>query len=483
MELFDGIAYGKAASVLRMLESYLGEQTFRAGINAYIQQHQYANATADDFWSAQAKTSKKPVDQIMPTFVKQAGAPIINVKAQCSGNSTTVTLDQRRYYYDREKFQAANDQVWEVPLCLKSSTGAQKCELLTKKEQTFTLEGCSTWVLANAGATGYYRAGYQPDAVRALAADAESKLTPAERIALQSDIWASVRVGREPVGDYLAFAQGVASDRNRAVMDDVLGRLDFIGRYLVTDSDRDSFRAWLRGYLSPMMKDVGWDPKPGESDEQRTLRGRLFNALGYDARDPEVLAAARKLAEKALDDPSSVDRQMAGGAMALAALNGDQALYDRLMVAIKNPKSPEEYYMYLFTLPQFSDPKLLQRTLDYALTPDVRSQDALGVVTSVMGNPEGQKQAWDFVLAHWDAVQKVGGPFASAQVVGSTGSFCDAQMRDQVVEFYAAHKIEAAERTYRQSIERINNCVDLRTQQQPQLASWLGQHGSSAGGK
>jgi aminopeptidase N len=483
MELFDGIAYGKAASVLRMLESYLGEQTFRAGINAYIQQHQYANATADDFWGAQAKTSKKPVDQIMPTFVKQAGAPIINVKAQCSGNSTNVTLDQRRYYYDRAKFQAANDQIWQVPLCLKSSTGAQKCELLTKKEQTFTLEGCSTWVLANAGATGYYRAGYQPDAVRALAADAESKLTPAERIALQSDIWASVRVGREPVGDYLAFAQGLGSDRNRAVMDDVLGRLNFIGRYLVTDSDRDSFRAWLRGYLAPMMKDVGWDPKAGESDEQRTLRGRLFNALGYDARDPEVLAQARKLADKVLDDPSSVDRQLAGGAMGLAALNGDQALYDRLMVAIKNPKSPEEYYMYLFTLPQFSDPKLLQRTLDYALTPNVRSQDALGVVTSVMGNPEGQKQAWDFVLAHWDAVQKVGGPFASAQVVGSTGSFCDAQMRDQVVEFYAAHKIEAAERTYRQSIERINNCVDLRTQQEPQLASWLGQHGSSAGGQ
>ena len=93
-------------------------------------------------------------------------------------------------------------------MCMKSSTGAQKCELLTKKEETFTLPGCSTWVLANAGATGYYRAGYQPDAVRALANDAESKLSPAERIALQTDIWASVRVGREPVGDYLAFAPG-----------------------------------------------------------------------------------------------------------------------------------------------------------------------------------------------------------------------------------------------------------------------------------
>jgi aminopeptidase N/puromycin-sensitive aminopeptidase len=482
-ELFDGIAYGKAASVLRMLEAYLGEESFRAGVNAYLQEHQYANSTADDFWGTQARTSKKPVDRIMPTFVKQAGVPIIDVNSQCSGSSTTVTLDQRRFYIDREKFQAANDQLWQVPLCLKSSTGAQKCELLTKKQQTFTLQGCSTWVMANAGATGYYRTGYQPDAVRSLASAAESKLTPAERIVLQADIWASVRVGREPVGDYLAFAQGLENERNRAVLEDVLGRLNYIGQYLVTDSDRESYRGWLRQYLTPILKDVGWEPKPEESDEQRTLRARLFTALGYDARDPEVLAKARQIADQALDNPASVDNQLATGAFALAALKGDEAFYSRLMAALKNPKSPEEYYMYLFALPQFTDPKLLQRTLDYAISPDVRSQDALGVVTSVMGNPVGEKQAWDFVLAHWDAVQKAGGPFASAQVVGATSGFCDAHMRDQVVSFYAAHKIEAAERTYRQAIERINNCVDLKSQQEPQLASWLGQHGSSAGGK
>src|SRR5258706_14556521 len=149
------------------------------------------------------------------------------------------------------------------------------------------------------------------------------------------------------------------------------------------------------------------------------------------------------------------------------------------MTALKNPKSPEEYYLYLFPLPQFTDPKLVQRTLDYAISPDVRSQDALGVISSVIGSPEGQKQAWDFVLAHWEAVQKAGGPFASAQIVGATSSFCDAHMRDQVTDFYAAHKIAAAERTYRQSIERINNCVDLKAQQQSQLSSWLGPHRSS----
>jgi len=482
-ELFDGIAYGKASSVLRMLEAYLGEGTFQAGVNAYLQQHQYANATADDFWDTQAKTSKKPVDRIMPTFVKQAGVPIISVKSQCSGTSTTVTLDQRRYYDDREKFKAGNDELWLVPLCMKSSTGAQKCELLTKKEQAFTLPGCSTWVLTNAGATGYYRDGYQPEAVRAIAIDAETKLSPAERIALQTDVWASVRVGREPVGDYLAFVQGLGADRNRAVLEDVLGRLNYIGQYLVTENDRDSYRTWLRQYLKPILKDVGWEPKPGETDEQRTLRARLFNALGYDARDPEVLAQARKIADKVLDDPASVDRELALGALSLAALNGDDAFYDRVMAALKAPKSPEEYYMYLFSLPQFDDPKLMERTLQYAISPEVRSQDSLGLVTAVMANPEGEKAAWDFVLAHWDAVQKAGGPFASAQVVGATSSFCDAHMRDQVADFFAAHRIEAAERTYRQSIERINNCVDLKSQQEPQLASWLGQHGSSAGGQ
>jgi aminopeptidase N len=481
-ELFDGIAYGKAASVLRMLESYLGEETFRAGVNAYLREHAYGNSTADDFWSTQARVSKRPVDQIMPTFVKQAGLPILSVKAQCSGNSTNVSLSQRRYYFDRSKFDASNDELWQIPLCMKGSGSSQKCEVLTKKEETFTLPGCSTWVLANAGATGYYHAAYQPEAVRGLANDAEAKLTPGERIALQADIWASVRVGREPVGDYLAFVEGLQSDRNRAVLEDVLGRLNYIGQYLVNDADRDSYHAWLRQYLAPAIKEVGWEPKPGDSDEQKTLRARLLNALGYDARDPGALEEARKIADKALTDPNSVDRELAGGAFGLAALNGDPDFYDRVMAGLKNPKSPEEYYMYFFTLPQFSDQKLLQRTLDYALTPDVRSQDALGLITNVMGNPAGEKLAWDFIRQHWTEIEKAGGPFASAQVVGATSVFCDAGLRDQVTDFFTAHKVAAAERTYKQSIERINNCVDLKAQQESQLASWLGQHGT-AGGK
>ena len=46
--LFDGIAYGKAASVLRAVEAYVGPAVFQKGVNAYLQKHAYANATAEE---------------------------------------------------------------------------------------------------------------------------------------------------------------------------------------------------------------------------------------------------------------------------------------------------------------------------------------------------------------------------------------------------------------------------------------------------
>ncbi len=57
--LFDGIAYGKTAAVLHMLESYVGPENFRAGVNLYLKEHAYGNATASDFWDAMARASQQ----------------------------------------------------------------------------------------------------------------------------------------------------------------------------------------------------------------------------------------------------------------------------------------------------------------------------------------------------------------------------------------------------------------------------------------
>jgi aminopeptidase N/puromycin-sensitive aminopeptidase len=481
--LADDISYGKTAAVLRMLETYLGPETFRAGVNAYLRQHAYGNATASDFWNAQSQVSKRPVDKIMPTFVEQPGAPLVSVKRQCSGNSTTVALAQQRYFYDRALFNASSKEVWQIPVCLKGSKagGAENCELLTQKEQDLNLSGCSPWVFANAGAKGFYRSGYETDAVRSMAKDAESALTPAERIMLLSDIWASVRVNREPIGDYLAVAQGLQADRTSAVLSELIGQLDYIGEHLVNDADRESYDLWVRQLLAPAAKDVGWEPKPGESADQNSLRAHLMHALGYTAHDPGVEAVARKLTDQAMQDPSSVDRELLFAALPIAARNGDAALYDAVLARLKAAKTPEEQFIYQQTLTRFSDPKLLERTLDYAISPEVRSQDSLLVIADVMRNSAGAKLAWDFVRAHWSEIVNLGGAFGGGMIVGTTSSFCDAGMRDEVKDFFATHHAPASERTLKQSLERMNYCVDLKAQQVRQLSSWLQSHGSSVG--
>jgi len=487
-ELFDGIAYGKTAAVLRMLEAYLGPESFRLGVDAYLKKHEYGNATAGDFWSALSVVSKKPVDQVMPTFVKQPGAPMISAQTQCSSGVENVTLAQKRYFYDRALFDQGNDELWQVPVCLKGqqadSTGKAKCVLLKQTQETFKLDGCGPWVMVNAGASGYYRSGYSGDAVRAMSHDLEKDLTPAERIMLLSDSWAAVRVGEQQIGDYLAMAQGLKADRTRAVLEALTGELDYIGEYLVTDADRTSYQSWVRRLLSPAAQELGWQPKFGEGDEAKELRSRVIFTLGYVGRDPQVLAEARKLTEQALDNPTAIDRTMAFTVFRLAALNGDTALYDRIAAKLDNKDStPEEYYLYFQTLAEFGDPKLLQRTLDMAVSTTVRSQDSLGLIAAVMQNPAGTRLAWEFVRLHWGDIEKVGGGVTSGEVVASTSAFCDAGMRDEVLDFFSTHKVPTAERRLKQAIERMNYCVDLKARQTPQLSSWLEQHASGSSGQ
>jgi hypothetical protein len=103
----------------------------------------------------------------------------------------------------------------------------------------------------------------------------------------------------------------------------------------------------------------------------------------------------------------------------------------------------------------------------------MRSQDAPYLIADVMQNPRTANQAWSFVQEHWGSIEKLGGAFAGWSIVQATGSFCDSGMRDEVQAFFTAHPAPAAERSLKQSVERMNYCVDLKAQQHDQLASWL----------
>jgi aminopeptidase N/puromycin-sensitive aminopeptidase len=479
-ELFDGIAYGKTAAVLRMVEAYIGPESFRAGVNQYLKQHSYGNATARDFWTTLAKVSGKPVDRMMPTFVRQAGMPFVALRTECDGGTTLVSLRQQRYFFDRERFNSGESkELWQVPVCLKEGgdAGADKtCRLLTEKEARLTLPGCGNWTLANAGAEGFYRSGYDAENVHAIAGDMEKGLTPAERIMLLGDVWASVRVGRQPVTDYLTLAEGLQNETSRPVMSEALSQIEYIGHYLASDQDQPQYAAWLRHLLAPSIRRLGYESKPGESDEDKEFRARVLQVAGDTGQDSEVLAWARRWTDRALANEGPLDNTIADTAFSLAAGHGDSALYDRMLEKQKQVKTPEDFYVYLRALNSFLDPELIERNLHRALSSDVRSQDAVGVISSIMDLPAGGVLAWDFTKSHWDEIAKISGGFAGAQLVRAASTFCSAEQSEQVQEFFTAHKLPSAERGLQQSLERIHNCSDLKSQQASRLAQWLSDH-------
>ena len=213
-EAFDAIAYQKGAAVLRMIESYVGPEPFKKGVNAYLQAHAYGNATSQDFWTAIAAASGAPVDRIMPTFVNQPGVPLIDVSLSCPASETRVTLGQHRFQLEGPALPAAAD-VWQVPVCFApadakrgSSAPPPMCFVLDAPRHDYTIRdaGCLRWVFANAGARGYYRTAYPPEILAAMAPHIEKSLTAPERLSLVDDEWALVRTGRHGVADFLTLA-------------------------------------------------------------------------------------------------------------------------------------------------------------------------------------------------------------------------------------------------------------------------------------
>jgi len=480
--LFDGIAYGKTAAVLHMLESYLGHDTFRAGVNLYLKEHAYGNATASDFWDAMTRSSKQPIDQIMPTFVMQPGAPFVGVEAKCENGDTNLTLSQKRYLETPAAFNEPNDQIWQIPVCAKgvsaTSAGKQECFLLKQRQQQVTLKGCSSFVFPDAGALGYYRFDYDAAAMRQLGNAVEHVLTPEERIALVSNEWALMRIGKHNVGDYLALGDQLKNTPGSDLLQDFSARLNFINDHMVTDADRPLFQAWVRNSLSPMMQQLGYAARPSDTPEQKEKRSILFRTLGNVGQDPAVIQQASTLVQQYMKDPASVDPTLAGAVVFVAARHGDAQLYEQYKAQLQKVKSPQEYYRFFYGLAEFPQQALLKQTLASTLTPEVRGQD-LYVLINLLANPANQNVTWDFMRQNFDEIlKKTGGGLGGVGVfLYGAQSFCSAEKANEVKQFFDQHPFPGTERNQKEAIESINACVELGSQQQSKLAAWLKQNG------
>ena len=481
-EAFDAIAYQKGAAVLRMIEAYVGSETFKKGVNAYLQAHAYGNATSEDFWSAIANASGKPVDKIMPSFVTQPGVPLIRVSASCASDRTQIAMTQRRFFVDPGAAPAAN-QLWQVPVCFElapapgaKGRGYNACSIVDRPEETFNVSGvaCAPWVFANLDGRGYYRTEYTPEMLRAMAPQVQETLTPPERLSLLGDEWALVRADRHSVADYLTLAPAFAREHASGVMSAVTKPLAFLWQYLTTGATRPRFEAFVRTLLRPLFDELGFTASPADADDRRQLRAEVVSALGATGEDPDLIQQSRAALDRALAGGPSLDPTLAEAIVTVAARHGDVKLYDALRAAAERATSPDEHYRYLYAVTDFQDPALIDRGLEYALSPQLRTQDTALYLGMYMANPAARPKAWAFVKQHWAALQpKLFVAGGDTFLVNSLSAFCDAAARDDIKTFFAAHKPPTAARTLDQTIERINNCIALKERQAPELARWL----------
>lgn len=84
-EIFDAISYNKGASVIRMLVDYIGDDMFKKGMHKYLKTYEYKNARTQDLWNALEEASKEPIGELMATWTKQMGFPVINVSKKTLG--------------------------------------------------------------------------------------------------------------------------------------------------------------------------------------------------------------------------------------------------------------------------------------------------------------------------------------------------------------------------------------------------------------
>jgi aminopeptidase N len=482
---FDVIAYQKGAAVLRMIESYVGPEPFQTGVNAYLQAHAYGNATSQDFWGAIAAASGAPADRIMPTFVNQPGVPLIDVAATCPANQTRLTLGQQRFQLDAPP-QAIAADVWQVPVCVDPAYAMRGpnppppvCFVLDAPRHDYTIHdaGCRTWLFANAGAHGYYRTEYPPDMLRTMAPHIETALSAPERLSLVDDEWALVRTGRHSVADFLTLASAFGGESSSGALGVVTDHLGFVHGYLTTIETRPRFESFTQSVVRPVLERVGFAAASSDADERRELRAVAIAALGGIGNDPDVVHQSRAALDRALAGAGPLDPTVATAIVAVAASHGDARLFDALSAAAENATSPEIHYRYLHALSSFSDPALVDRGLQFTLSTKMRSQDTAVYLAHFLGNPSINGRGWAFVKAHWQALEpKVTIFGGDTNLINSLSSFCDAGTREDIKAFFAMHPLPAAVRTLDQTLERIDNCIELRSRQTSVLTEWLARH-------
>lgn len=469
MAAFDSITYGKGQAIIRMLENYVGEDTFRAGIRAYMVQHAYGNTTTADLWGALQAASGKPVTAVAAGFTEQGGVPLVVAQASCAGDAQRVTLRQERFTIHDP---APKAQRWQVPVARGAIDGEAGETLLLDGAAEFAAGRCGDAVKLNFGDVGYYRVQYDA-AMRAALTRSIDRLAPADRADFIGNTWVLVEGGRVPPDVFFDLVERVTGDDNRAVANQVIRVLTRIDHLQWNRPERAAFQAYGRAVLRPLFDRIGWDAAPSESADNALLRTRLIGVLGAFGDETIVAEAKRRFAEF-VRDPASLPTALRETVTGLAGRYADRATYDTLLALARGTTSTDERVRYYMAAAAARDPALAGETLAMTLTDELPTTLIGRVISTVASQGEQRDLAWNFVKTNFGTLAAKQGPsFQDNFPAGLLSSFTDSAHAQELAEFAPAHKTSGGRTVASRAYERIMTDADFSAQQLPAVDAWV----------
>jgi alanyl aminopeptidase len=484
---FDSITYEKGASVIGMFENWMGPEEFRKGVQSYLKQYAFRATTAGEFLDSLSSTSQRNVTKAFSTFLNQAGVPVVSVALECNAGKAALKLQQSRFLPLGSK--GDEKQMWNIPLCVRygtGTTGQSQCMLMTQPAETVELtgaKGCPAWVQANDKASGYYRVQYQGGLLSALTTgDAQQRLTATERADLMGNAQALSKAGKLSAAEALALVETFHNDPERYVVQTAVNLALGPRENLVPETLMPNYRRFLLKNFQARAHELGWTPKPGETEDTRLLRASLVRPVATWAGDDDLAAQAKALTEKWFADHNAIDPNMQTAVLATAAFYGDKALFDRFLAEFAKSKDKQVRRVLLSAMNSFRDPASIEAGMNALLSGTIPFIEGQGVLFNGQQQAATRKLPLTFLKKNWDQVvtkMPTGGGFDFGSVLPNVGaSYCDASSRDELKTFFAPRvdKFVGAPRALDQVLEGIDLCTASKAAQTPSVAAFLAKY-------
>jgi len=453
--MFDVLTYEKGASVLRMLEQYLGAEAFRDGIRVYLKRHAYGNAETTDLWDALEDSTKQPVRALMDSWIFQPGYPLISAERR----GRDLVLAQRLFRYLQDDDVPARR--FHVPVFVRASAKGkliEKTALLTENELRLEFPGDLDWVVVNAGAHGFYRVSYSQELLDALKPGLQANLSAVERFGLVNDAWAATLAGHTGLPDYLDLLHLLRDETDINVWSTIIASFYQLRRML-DDEQVTRLEARAQAVLQPAVERLGWSPKERESELISQLRGELINALGVAGGERACQARARHLYVEYEKRAESIDANLVPALVSIIAHTGNAVDYENFYNKFKAAKTPQEETRYLFSLASFRQPALIERTLQMTVSGEVRTQNSPYLMRGILLNKDARQRAWLFLKTHWDEMIHQYPDNAIPRMCEGIAGLVSPALEAEAKEFFAAHPVKQGAKQIEQHLERLRIAV------------------------